>query len=352
MELLPVRNSVDSLFYRGIEHLNHSESGFVKQAVTRAVQMVAIPPIMILSVLYNAFAIALKAPVTLMRYTIGFIPTEKGKLADMFPEDSTASHMAWHAYKILLFWVDIVPLYLVGIIHPGANVFIHKKMALIPSIKIDIEVDKTSPESPKVNIEVTVSAPSVLPPPVPSFSPPLPPPLPPPNWKVAEKAVTTPSTNATGKKTRPLPKIPMEALLKKAIGDHQKKAQKLAESGQTIESLIPKKDKMMGMFNMTIINQKLAFIEAKQEDDSIDETPTLDSEWETDDLPPFDPSPILDDTLSAIMNAPKVTYQLEEVTDKTPVHVVPTDIANSDHYKKMAFLHKMQEEDDSDWEID
>lgn len=339
MEILPVRNSVDSLFYRGVEHLNNSENGFVKHAVTRAVQMVAIPPITILSVLYNALAIALKAPVTLVRYTIGFIPTEKGKLADMFPEDSTASHMAWHAYKILFFWIDIVPLYLVGIIHPGANVFVHKKMALIPSITVDIEVNKSNPDSPTVNIEVTVPVPPKLPPP--------PPKLPPPNWKTAPKATADQTVNTTGKKPRPLPQIPMQAQLKRAINNHQKKVQELVDAGQTIDSLIPKKDKMVGMFNMTVIASKFAAFQAEQEDDSIDDS-SSDSEWEVSNLTNYDYSPVLDDTLAAIMNAPKVTYKIEEVST-TPVNVMPSDIANSDHYKKMAKLHKMQQEDELDW---
>lgn len=347
MEILPVRNSVDSLFYKGVEHLNKSENGFVKHVVTRTVQMVAIPPIMVLSVLYNVLAIALKAPVSLARYTIGFIPTEKGRLAEMFPEDSSASHMAWHAYKILFFWIDMVPLYLVGIVHPGANVFIHKKMALIPSFVVDVEVDKTNPDNPEIRIGFTIPSPPPLP--ALSFT----------EWN-AKKSPGTKETKGTGtleaQKKRPLPSIPMNKELLKAIGDKQKTLQAKRDLGLTIESQIPVKDKVIAGFNLTTLGSKIdQFKSLKDAEESEDSVDTDEDAWNTSGYTPslsdIGSYSVFSDALAEIMNAPKVTYKIEEAESKAPVQVVPTDMAKSDHYKKMAHLRMLEEEDDSDWEL-
>jgi hypothetical protein len=142
---MPVKYSPDSLFFEGIDQMSQSDNGIVKRVLTCVVHAVAVPAIMIFSVTYNGIALAVKTPLVLLRYTIGFIPTKEGRIADYFPEDSTLKHYMWHAYKIAMIWIDIVPLYVVGLASPSKNVSLHRTFMLIPRISKDQNVDNGTP---------------------------------------------------------------------------------------------------------------------------------------------------------------------------------------------------------------
>jgi hypothetical protein len=130
MNIMPIKYSLDTVFLNGVEDWRKSENGFKKEVLPRMVALAAYPPILAIALLYNALAFGLKIPLCLARYTIGLIPTEQGLLMAFFPKSTSAGHLAWHAYKVFLFWVD-VPLYPLAIALPGANIWVHRKLCLI-----------------------------------------------------------------------------------------------------------------------------------------------------------------------------------------------------------------------------
>ena len=132
MGMMPVNSSPDVVLINGLNEWRHSDKPQVAQGLTRLVSLIAYPIIALLGALYNAAAFVIKAPLTLIRYTIGFIPTKEGRVADLLPEDTTMKHMAWHLYKMLFTPFDLGLCYPLSIIHPGANISLHEKMALVP----------------------------------------------------------------------------------------------------------------------------------------------------------------------------------------------------------------------------
>lgn len=133
MGLMPVKSSPDVVLMSGLNEWNHSEKPGVSQGLSRIVSLIAYPIIALLGAVYNAVAFTVKAPLTLFRYTFGFIPTKGGKVADLLPEDTSMKHMAWHLYKVLFSVFDIFPCYPLAVIHPEANIALHTKMGLVPA---------------------------------------------------------------------------------------------------------------------------------------------------------------------------------------------------------------------------
>jgi hypothetical protein len=62
----------------------------------------------------------------------------------------------WHAYKICFIWIDIVPLYVVGLASPSTNVFLHRKLGIISGASKDIDTiaRNTQPRETEQLIEV------------------------------------------------------------------------------------------------------------------------------------------------------------------------------------------------------
>jgi hypothetical protein len=126
--VIPLKISPDIITMNKINQWNKSDNSLKSFALTRLVSVVAGAPIAVLGILFNSFAFVIKLPVTSVRILTGWIPTKGGKFCDKFAVDTSLKHLVWHAYKITFCVVDIVLFPILGLIHPGANIWIHIKL--------------------------------------------------------------------------------------------------------------------------------------------------------------------------------------------------------------------------------
>ena len=159
-----------------------------KHALSRLIVVVAGAPFAAISVLYNAFAFTVKSPITLLKYTILFIPvksdwTTLGTL--ILPKGFELSEMGKHIYKIVMFTFDIGFCPVMGFISPSANIAVHEFFGLI-------EINRTkatkTPIKPIINQPIgtpDLTSPTKIPnaPTPPTISPTKPVPPPPPGPK-------------------------------------------------------------------------------------------------------------------------------------------------------------------------
>lgn len=122
-----------------------------KHALSRLIVVVVGAPFAAISALYNAFAFALKAPVTLLKYTILFIPVRRdwttlGTL--ILPKGFELSEMGKHIYKTVMFTIDIGFCPVMGFISPSANIAVHEFFGLI---EINRTKANTTPIIPIIN---------------------------------------------------------------------------------------------------------------------------------------------------------------------------------------------------------
>lgn len=364
MAVMPVKYSPDSLFFQGIDQMNQSDSFFVKHAVARATQLVATPAIIAVSLLYNSVAIAVKTPLVALRYTIGFIPTENGRLAHKFPEDTTASHFAWHAYKILVFWLDALPLYPVGLISPSTNVLIHRKLLLIPGI----QALKNSLERTLADIkEGSGLQTSVLVEELPLTGPgkhhssPFEEAL---KQKAEEMRANKAKTKTTVKDSDSEKTKSAGASKHSQVADLETELQQKirARQRQNMETesrveqnpAAAKDEHVHPLFHQLMSRVKT--VSTGQEHSTDEPSTTEEDEWAipADDHPEnaVDHTVLTDDISSIMQPAPSSSYFPTGVTDDLPpVQVVTSDIANSEHYQKMAKFRQMQEDMESDEDI-
>jgi len=369
MAVMPVKYSPDSLFFQGIDQMTQSDNSFVKHAAARATQLVAIPAIIAVSLLYNAVAITVKTPFLALRYTIGFIPTEKGRLADKFPEDTTATHFAWHAYKILVFWLDALPLYPIGLISPSTNVLVHRKLLLIPGIQ-DL---KNSLEQALSDIEQgSKLETSVLEEKLPlshsgsDHATPFEKALKQKaeemraNQAKAETSVEPKKTEKGQSAKRPgfLQGTDFATELQQKIGARKKES--LDFQDPLLKYPTNAKNKkvnklLQGMMDNPLIarvqNQHGSKEDYSVNSDSQDEweiSPSDEDEW-NDTAATSSEERLSNDIGSILHPTPSPSYFPSEVTeDLPPMQLVTPDIANSEHYKKMARFHEMNKEEESD----
>ncbi|WP_143406494.1 hypothetical protein [Estrella lausannensis] len=130
--MMPVNYSPDVVFVNGLKEWTCSDKKTVAQGLTRLVSAVAFPIITLLGALYNAVAFAIKVPLTLIRYTIGFIPTKEGRVADLLPEDTTMKHMMWHVYRIVFTSANIVVFHPLLLLNPEVGIAYHEVLGLVP----------------------------------------------------------------------------------------------------------------------------------------------------------------------------------------------------------------------------
>src|SRR5665648_797683 len=103
MNILPSQSSPMNYFLNKVNDWNQSESFFKRHVVTRITLFVAGPAFAFLSATYQAFAFAVKLPITTLKYTIGILPIKyDGKwqmCGNLLPKDFAMTEMFKHALK-------------------------------------------------------------------------------------------------------------------------------------------------------------------------------------------------------------------------------------------------------------
>lgn len=134
MKVLVSDHSPSTLLAGKIREWNDSNNFCKRELLTRAVTLVAGSVFALMSIVYNAVTFVGKAPITLLKYTIGYIPTKNGRLGDLLPEGFEAIEMWKHAYKIPLFALDIILAPILGLIHTKSYVKVLEKLTLLPKV--------------------------------------------------------------------------------------------------------------------------------------------------------------------------------------------------------------------------
>jgi len=131
-------NTFETTFVTGhlvskINQWSHPDKHWFKREVlTRTVSLVAITTFAGLDALYNGTAATLKFPLMLIKGTVGQIALPKvGKLSDhMSPRIGMAAFIR-HAYKTVLFAIDMLIGPALGVINPRSNTAFHEKVRII-----------------------------------------------------------------------------------------------------------------------------------------------------------------------------------------------------------------------------